>query len=61
MIERGLIRRFKSGFHNYQLLRNLKNEKLFELNMTKKMKDLNEQYKEKKKIGDIFDALINNI
>ena len=25
------------------------------------MEDLNEQYRKKKKIGDIFDALINNI
>ena len=65
MIERGLIRRFKLGFHNYQLLRNLKNKELFKIDIIQEMENLNNEYdkfrennKESKNINDLFSALL---
>ena len=64
MIERGLIRRFKLGSHNYQLLRNLKNKKLFKIDIIDEMENLNKEYdnnKEKQNINNLFNTLIKKI
>ena len=68
MIERGLIRRFKLGFHNYQLLRNLKNKELFKIDIIQEMENLNKEYdkfrennKENKNINDLFNTLLKKI
>jgi hypothetical protein len=62
MIERGLIRRFKSGFHNYQLLRNLKNKEIFKLDIIESMKSLNEKYeKTPRNIQTLFEKNLMNI
>ena len=58
MIEKSLIRRYKNKQYNYQLLRNLKNKKLFENNLFEVMKKNNEQLTTiediKKKLGDHY-------
>ena len=68
MIERGLIRRFKLGNHNYQLLRNLKNKELFKIDIIEEMKNLNKEYddyreknKEGQNINNLFNTLIKKI
>ena len=68
MIERGLIRRFKLGNHNYQLLRNLKNKKLFEIDIIKEMESLNKEYdkyrennKENQNVNNLFNTLLKKI
>ena len=45
MIENSMIRRFKNGQFNYQLLRNLNNKKLFKNVLFKEMAKLNDQLK----------------
>ena len=45
MIEKTMIRRFKMGHYNYQLLRNLKNKKLFENDIFATLKSINEENK----------------
>jgi hypothetical protein len=57
MIENSLIRRYKSGFYNYQLLRNLKNKKLFKNKILEKLVEINGLEDEKIK----FDRLIKEI
>ena len=44
MIEKTMIRRFKMGLYNYQLLRNLKNKKLFENDIFATLKSINEEF-----------------
>ena len=45
MIENSMVRRFKNGQFNYQLLRNLNNKKLFKNVLFKEMAKLNDQLK----------------
>ena len=64
MIERSLIRRYKSGFHNYQLLKNLKNKKLFEIDMINEMENLNKEFdnnKDRHNINNLFTTLLKKI
>ena len=64
MIERSLIRRYKSGFHNYQLLRNLKNKELFKIDMIDKMDSLNKEFdnnKDKHDVNKLFRTLLDTI
>ena len=44
-IENTLIKRYESYFWNYQLLRNLKNKSLFQNEVTNKLKELLNSYK----------------
>ena len=71
MIEKSLIRRFKNNQFNYQLLRNLKNKKLFENDLFKTMEKLNSElktledvkknFKDSNFINNQFNSLFNNI
>jgi len=71
MIEKSLIRRYKNGQRNYQLLKNLKNQELFKNNLFKQMKDLNDtlpnrqiveqKLKEQDFINNQFNFLFNKI
>ena len=65
MIERSLIRRFKSGFHNYQLLRNLKNNKLFKIDLIDEMNSFNKEFDSKydklDKLNKLFCTVLKKI
>ena len=54
MIEKSLIRRYKNRQYNYQLLKNLKNKKLFENDLFDKMKKINDKLKTKEELEKKF-------
>ena len=71
MIENSMIRRFKSGQLNYQLLRNLNNKKLFKNDLFKIMAELNgrlrtkedleKKIKEQNFVGETVNMIFNEI
>ena len=61
MMEKTLIRRYKSGYWNYQLLRNLRNKNLFEKEMNI-FKDLKKyQYDGESELDEKFQGIYNDI
>ena len=61
MVENALIRRYKSGSWNYQLLRNLKNKKLFEIDTFNKLKELNKIENANEKFVKLFKSIYEPI
>ena len=61
LIEKTLIRRFKMGLINYQLLRNLKNKKLFENNIFKTLNNLNQENDLNTKFATLFNKIYRTI
>ena len=61
MIENTFIRRFNTSFLNYQLIRNLKNKKLFENNIFNKLEDFDKIEKPDKKIISLFNDIYKPI
>ena len=55
LIEDSMINNYKNDLKNFQLLRNLNNEKIFENRLLEKLKEIND----KKKILSKFDSLID--
>ena len=61
MIENTLIRRYYNSCLNYQLIRNLKNKKLFENNIFNKLEDFDKIEKPDKKIISLFNDIYKPI
>ena len=61
MIENSLIRRYDNSYLNYQLLRNLKNKKLFENNIFNKLEYFVKMEKPDKKLISLFNDIYKPI
>ena len=61
MIEKGLIRRYNRQELNYQLIRNLKNKKLFDNNIFQKLEELDKKPDLNKKFNSLFNDIYEPI
>ena len=61
MIEKGLIRRYNRQELNYQLIRNLKNKKLFDNNIFQKLEELDKKPDLNKKFNSLFNDIYTPI